>query len=246
MCSSPSRSRRDRRPPRVNCRARSGILHSSSSTPTKSFQLSEDLSLIRGNHQLGYGGSYIRQSVDGSSYINTTGPWTFSGTTTGMGLADFLIGRPATFQQGMRYFLKDRNTYAGLYVQDAWKVHPRLTLNLGLRYDLAVNAFANNITVQPFQQAGRPNDTKNFQPRLGFNFKVDNRTVVRGGAGLYYGDAIGADQSFATGNAQIVVRLLRQQAVNEPGLAGHLYHVFAFHRFFLAFFLALCSRCSFL
>ncbi len=57
----------------------------------------------------------------------------------------------------------------------------------------------------PFQQAGRPNDTKNIQPRVGFAYKVNERTVVRGGTGLYYGDAIGADQSFATGNAQIVV-----------------------------------------
>ena len=91
------------------------------------------------------------------------------------------------------------------WLQDDWAISPRLTLNLGVRYDLEMNVFANNVEVQPFQQAGRPNDTKNIQPRLGFNFKVDDNTVVRGGAGLYYGDAIGADQSFATGNAQIVV-----------------------------------------
>jgi hypothetical protein len=74
-----------------------------------------------------------------------------------------------------------------------------------VRYDLEMDVFANDVAVQPFQQAGRPNDTKNVQPRLGFNFKASDNTVVRGGAGLYYGDAIGADQSFATGNAQIVV-----------------------------------------
>jgi hypothetical protein len=115
-------------------------------------------------------------------------PWV---TTYSIGVGDFNV------------HLRSKKFAA--WLQDDWNISDRLTLNLGLRYDLAVNAFANNITVEPFQKAGRPNDTKNIQPRLGFNFKVDNRTVVRGGAGLYYGDALGADQSFATGNAQLVV-----------------------------------------
>ena len=91
------------------------------------------------------------------------------------------------------------------WAQDDWSITDRLTLNLGLRYDLEMNVFANEIEVLPFQQAGRPNDTKNFQPRVGFNFKVTDATVIRGGSGLYYGDALGADQSFATGNRQVVV-----------------------------------------
>ena len=57
----------------------------------------------------------------------------------------------------------------------------------------------------PFQEAGRPNEMDNIEPRVGFAWKVGERTVIRGGTGLYYGDALGADQSFATGNAQIVV-----------------------------------------
>jgi hypothetical protein len=98
-----------------------------------------------------------------------------------------------------------RSKKLAAWLQDDWAVSPRLTLNLGVRYDLEMDVFANDVEVQPFQQAGRPNELKNVQPRLGFNFKVDDNTVVRGGAGLYYGDAIGADQSFATGNAQLVV-----------------------------------------
>ena len=115
-------------------------------------------------------------------------PWV---TTYSIGVGDFNV------------HLRSKKIAA--WLQDDWNISDRLTLNLGLRYDVAINAFANNITVEPFQRAGRPNDTKNFQPRLGFNYKVDDRTVVRGGAGLYYGDALGADQSFATGNAQLVV-----------------------------------------
>jgi hypothetical protein len=93
----------------------------------------------------------------------------------------------------------------GLWAQDDWQISNNLTLNLGLRWDGAFNAFANDIALPPFQEAGRPNEIDNIQPRIGFAWKLGERTVVRGGTGLYYGDALGADQSFATGNAQIVV-----------------------------------------
>jgi hypothetical protein len=72
-----------------------------------------------------------------------------------------------------------------------------------LRYDIGFNIFANDVTFEPWQRAGRPNDTDNIQPRLGFAWQVTERTVVRGGSGLYYGDALGGDQSFARGNPQI-------------------------------------------
>jgi hypothetical protein len=91
------------------------------------------------------------------------------------------------------------------WYQDDWAVSNRLTLNLGVRYDLELGAFANDVSVPPFQAAGRPADKTNFQPRFGFNFRVNDSTALRGGSGLYYGDALGADQSFATGNQQVVV-----------------------------------------
>jgi hypothetical protein len=91
------------------------------------------------------------------------------------------------------------------WAQDDWQITDTLTLNLGLRHDLELGAFANDISFPPFQQAGRPTDKLNFQPRVGFAYKASEQTVVRGGTGLYYGDALGADQSFATGNPQIAV-----------------------------------------
>jgi carboxypeptidase family protein/TonB-dependent receptor-like protein len=91
------------------------------------------------------------------------------------------------------------------WAQDDWQISGNLTLNLGLRWDGALNSFANDIAVPPFQQAGRPQELDNIEPRVGFAWKWGERTVIRGGTGLYYGDALGADQSFATGNAQIVV-----------------------------------------
>ena len=91
------------------------------------------------------------------------------------------------------------------WAQDDWQMSDRLTLNLGVRYDLELDVFANRISLAPFQEAGRPNDANNIQPRVGFAYRLTDHTVLRGGTGLYYGDALGADQSFAVGNAQIAV-----------------------------------------
>jgi hypothetical protein len=78
----------------------------------------------------------------------------------------------------------------GTWVQDDWKITPRLTLNLGLRYDYGTNQFANDVGIPPFLPSGRPSDKTNFSPRPGFAFTVNDRTVIRGGFGKYYSEIV--------------------------------------------------------
>jgi len=74
------------------------------------------------------------------------------------------------------------------WIQDNWALGTRLTLNLGIRYDIESGAFAEDTAVLPFLEAGRPIDKNNFGPRLGFAYQATEKTVVRGGWGLYYAD----------------------------------------------------------
>ena len=80
-----------------------------------------------------------------------------------------------------------RHYFAG-YVQDDWTVTPKLTLNLGVRYDVITGALSENVDLPPFLLPGRPLDKNNIGPRTGFAYSLDDRTVIRGGWGLYFGD----------------------------------------------------------
>jgi len=93
----------------------------------------------------------------------------------------------------------------GAWAQDDWKVTNHLTLNLGARYDLIWNAFAQNVNFPPFAEPGRPQDANNIQPRLGFAYTLNDRTVIRGGSGLYYNDELNTNVLWAMSPLTIAV-----------------------------------------
>jgi outer membrane receptor protein involved in Fe transport len=163
----------------------------------------------------------------------TRGPLDNSPTapgSLGQSFAAFLLGLPTSGQIVRRASYDEASSTYGFYVQDDWRVGPRLTLNLGLRYELetalteaqnrsvrgfdaaaaqpiepaaraALNPAATGIPLDQFHVRGgltfagvdgQPEGLyevpkNNWMPRAGATFKLDERTVVRGGYGVFYG-----------------------------------------------------------
>ena len=82
------------------------------------------------------------------------------------------------------------------WAQDDWHATSKLTLNLGVRYDAQIGEFVNWVEFQPFLEANRPNDLNNLAPRLGFTYAANDKTVIRGGYGIYFGEATGQPPLF--------------------------------------------------
>jgi outer membrane receptor protein involved in Fe transport len=133
---------------------------------------------------------------------STRGSLEFSGQFSGLSYADGLLGYVRQGTLNNVYFVDQRLWMASGFVQDDWKVTPKLTLNLGLRYDFATQAVEGKNHQANFDRSGAGSlfyakdgsledralakvNAKNFAPRFGFAYSPDQKTVVRGGYGIY-------------------------------------------------------------
>lgn len=106
------------------------------------FGFNEDLSWIKGSHQISFGGSGMRAILVGNSYAWSEGFMLFAGVpgipsfvSTGDGLADFLTGQIINLHQANPNPNWTRQYFFGAYVSDTWKATSRLTINYGLRWN---------------------------------------------------------------------------------------------------------------
>jgi Carboxypeptidase regulatory-like domain len=182
----------------------------------------QGLTWIKGKHEFKMGWDMRRLETLAHDLANTNGTYIFARNetanpaatgTTGNSFASFLLGLPdsanatATPVQNAEI----RYQYYGFYFQDNWKVSPKLTLNLGLRYDIPVNWYAptmgsvsltapnpaaNNYPgAYVFAGSGPnrlgvtrfwPTDFSDIGPRAGFAYQITPKTVLRGGFGIFY------------------------------------------------------------
>ena len=78
-----------------------------------------------------------------------------------------------------------RHVFGG-WLQDDWRMGDNFTLNLGVRYDLDTNAHSEKLQFLPWLPGDLPHDTNNVAPRVGMNLRLSDRTVLRGGYGLFF------------------------------------------------------------
>jgi hypothetical protein len=96
---------------------------------------SDDISILKTSHQIAFGGMYRFWLNNYHSGVQANGSMTFNGQTTNLGLADFLLGKASSWQQGNVSTYWNRQNYIGFYVQDSWKLTPRVTMNYGVRWE---------------------------------------------------------------------------------------------------------------
>jgi hypothetical protein len=99
------------------------------------FQFADDLNWIKGAHQLGFGFNVIRVQNNTLSGFDENGAPVFNGSFTGLGLADFLLGKISDFQQTNATPDDLRTWVMSFYAQDSWRVNKHFTLNFGLRWE---------------------------------------------------------------------------------------------------------------
>lgn len=182
-------------------------------------QLQESLTVIKGNHSLKFGVEFRDNLYSLNGCFQCSGNMRFQNRLTGnpqqlggtgSGFASFLLGAVSSASVDSNVGVSYKNFTSAFYVQDDWKVTPRLTLNLGLRYDYQQwpsernNGISNlSITeINPengllgklefagidFERTLHDPDFNDFGPRMGFALDLfgTGRTVLRGGYGIYY------------------------------------------------------------
>jgi hypothetical protein len=175
--------------------------------PENTYQGAGSASWAKGNHLIKFGGNFIRREVNlfrpkaGKGYFDLWGNGIGPGST-GYETADILAGFVQNYQIGAQTgMFGTRSWENAVFVQDDWRLTRRLTLNLGVRYD---------ILTAPTEVAGRQsnydlataslrvasgntdplvnNNYHNFAPRVGFAYDVTgkSKTIIRGGFGMFY------------------------------------------------------------
>ena len=164
-------------------------------TPSATYHGSDTVSYIKGKHSIQFGGEYRFGNVD--YYRATYG----RGRIYFDDLTDFIAGQPSSWR--LLYGDPSRNVSQkamGFFAQDSFRATPRLTLNLGLRYDItdpikdSRNLLANYLPSQGLVQVGRgigspyPTNYNNLSPRLGlaWDMRGNGKTVLRAGSGLIF------------------------------------------------------------
>ena len=179
------------------------------------WSIREVATLLKGTHELQFGGEVRRVHVPMGNSYQADGVYTFSNSLSGDNVADFELGATSSFTQAGGLYLNFTGANWSTFVQDNWHATPRLTLSAGLRWDPFIpytdsegrvgcfvpgaqslrypNSPAGLIFGGSNHDPGCPKSSiyhtlSDFGPRFGFAYQLtqDGKTSLRGGAGYYY------------------------------------------------------------
>jgi carboxypeptidase family protein/TonB-dependent receptor-like protein len=176
------------------------------------YSFREDVTLIRGSHEIHLGGEALHVSNNLVNTFNMSGGFTFGNALSGSNLSDFLLGTASNFIQGGGEYKDLHGVLWSLYGQDNIRITPNFKLQVGLRWDpyipyteqkgrVVCYVPGSNTTSQRFPNAppwmlfggdsgcpkgGSKANIFNLAPRLGFSYKLGANMVLRGGGGIYY------------------------------------------------------------
>jgi outer membrane receptor protein involved in Fe transport len=181
---------------------------------------------MKGSHQIKFGVDLMMpMSNEYFDVAPTRGNLRFQATFTGHAFADFLLGYPNRAELTNVFVVTQELWSSSFYIQDDWKPSDKFTVNLGLRYDFMTPPTEKDNRLANFDPSGsgqlvfasdgsladralvKP-DTNNFAPRIGAIYRINDKSLIRGGYGVFFNqfDRIGSED---------------QLALNPPGLINN-------------------------
>lgn len=171
---------------------------------TRTLHITDTLGFDLRRHHLKVGGEFRDYRSDGFNHLFARGQAVFTGALTGNPVADLVLGLPTITLLGVNDNRQALRTRAvNLFVQDDWRVTPRVTVNAGLRYEYNLPPFDAdnrmrifNLETRQLQQVGTNgvsrsglrSDWNNFAPRVGMSWDITGygTLMLRGGYGIFY------------------------------------------------------------
>jgi hypothetical protein len=165
-----------------------------SSFTTTAYQIGDDLSFLKGNHQMTIGANVAYWRTHQRAHTQDVGRYRFDGSFTGLGMADFLLGRLKGLDQQQPVQWSSKQVYLAAYAADTWQAMPRLSVSYGVRWEPFITLRITEGAVYHF-------DVERF--RQGIRSTVYPNAVPTVPAGLYYP----GDPGFPPGTQPVFNRL---------------------------------------
>ncbi|MEP6944296.1 MAG: carboxypeptidase regulatory-like domain-containing protein [Acidobacteriota bacterium] len=200
---------------------------------TNFYAVRDVFSWSKGKQSIKVGGEVSLNKDIQQTLLNNYGVFTFNNTSTGNGFADFLLGIPSAVTQDAPVTGYTNSWYSAIFLQDDYRVSPRVTLNMGLRWDVQtpptdpMNRVVNYVpgqksTVNPLapvgalfygdpgvERGGIPTSYSHISPRFGIAWDPfgNGKTSIRAAAGMFYGSISGNEWNTMTNFQPFSTRL---------------------------------------